>query len=255
MFPSVKEPLNVSSNKLTVLSAVFADTDYDRNIITGYGQQLYSDMQYLTGKVSYRKQSATQETVTLQVKIIRPNGTVNRGDTSPTGYSFEQKVTLSEKEGAFETLGWGSTSKKSYPPGTYHYEIWMDGTKLYSRAIDIQEKAEENIAVSDDKVYEVVDQMPEFPNGGITGVMQYLGKNIKYPAAAQENGIQGRVTVQFVVNKDGSITDVKIVRGIDPNLDKEAMRVVANMPKWKPGKVGGKPVRVKYAIPVNFRLN
>lgn len=251
----VKEPLNVVSNKLTVLAAVFADTDYDRNILTGYGQQLYSDMQYLTGKVSYRKQFATQETVTLQVKIIRPNGTIDRGNTSPAEYSFEQKVTISEKEGVFEMLGWGSTSRKSYPPGTYHYEIWMDGTKLYSQAIDIEEKAEENIVIPDDMVFEVAEQMPEFPNGGMVGVMQYLGKNIKYPATAQENGIQGRVTVQFVVNKDGSITDVKIVKGIDPNLDKEAMRVVANMPKWKPGKIGGKPVRVKYAIPVNFRLN
>lgn len=251
----VKEPLNVASNKLTVISAVFADTDFNRNTLTGYGQQLYSNMQYLTGKVSYRKQSAASETITLQVKIIKPNGVINRGSTSPTDYSFEQKVVISGKEGVFEMLGWGSTSGKSYPPGTYHYEIWMDGTKLYSRAIDIQEKAEENIAIPDDMVYEVVDQMPEFPNGGITGVMQYLGKNIKYPAAAQENGIQGRVTVQFVINKDGSITDVKILKGADPNLDKEAMRVVANMPKWKPGKIGGKPVRVKYAIPVNFRLN
>ena len=77
--------------------------------------------------------------------------------------------------------------------------------------------------------------MPEFPNGGLQGLMQFLSKNIKYPTIAQENGTQGRVTVQFVVNKDGSIVDAKVIRGVDPYLDKEALRVIGAMPKWKPG--------------------
>lgn len=103
-------------------------------------------------------------------------------------------------------------------------------------------------------IFEVVETMPEFPNGGMAGLMQYLSKNIKYPTIAQENGTQGRVTVQFVVNKDGSIVDAKVLRGVDPYLDKEAIRVVNSMPKWKPGMQRGKPVRVKYTIPVMFRL-
>ena len=103
-------------------------------------------------------------------------------------------------------------------------------------------------------IFEVVEQMPEFPNGGMAGLMQFLSKNIKYPTIAQENGTQGRVTVQFVVNKDGSIVDAKVIRGVDPYLDKEALRVINTMPKWKPGMQKGKAVAVKYTVPVVFRL-
>ena len=103
-------------------------------------------------------------------------------------------------------------------------------------------------------IFEVVEQMPEFPNGGMAGLMQYLSKNIKYPTIAQENGTQGRVTVQFVVNRDGSIVDAKVLRGVDPYLDNEAIRVISSMPKWKPGMQRGKAVRVKYTVPVMFRL-
>ena len=103
-------------------------------------------------------------------------------------------------------------------------------------------------------IFEVVEQMPEFPNGGMAGLMQYLSKNIKYPEAAMKKGTQGRATVQFVVEKDGSITNVKILRGIDPELNKEAVRVISAMPKWKPGTQKGEAVRVKYTVPVMFRL-
>ena len=104
------------------------------------------------------------------------------------------------------------------------------------------------------EIFEVVEKMPEFPNGGMMGLMQFLSKNIKYPPIAQENGTQGRVIVQFVVNKDGSIVDAKVIRSVDPYLDKEALRVINAMPKWNPGEQRGKPVRVKYTVPVTFRL-
>ena len=107
----------------------------------------------------------------------------------------------------------------------------------------------------DNPIFEVVEHMPEFPDGGMSALMEYLSKNIKYPEAAMKKGTQGRATVQFVVEKDGSITNVKILRGIDPELDKEAIRVISAMPKWKPGMQKGKPVRVKYTVPVMFRLN
>ena len=84
--------------------------------------------------------------------------------------------------------------------------------------------------------------------------MSFLRDHIKYPAVAEENGIQGRVTVQFVVEKDGSVTDVRIMKSVDPSLDKEAERVVKSMPKWIPGKQNGSPVRVNYYVPVVFRL-
>ena len=103
------------------------------------------------------------------------------------------------------------------------------------------------------KVFDVVEEMPSFP-GGQGALMQYLASNIKYPVVAQENVVQGRVIVSFVVERDGSISDVKVARSVDPSLDREAQRVVKSMPKWKPGKQNGSAVRVKYTVPVVFRL-
>ena len=103
------------------------------------------------------------------------------------------------------------------------------------------------------EVFQVVEQMPEFP-GGMDKLMEYLSKNIKYPSIAQENNIQGRVIVEFVVNKDGSIVEPKVMRSVDTSLDNEAMRVIKSMPKWTPGKQRGKAVRVRYTVPVLFRL-
>lgn len=102
-------------------------------------------------------------------------------------------------------------------------------------------------------VFQVVEKMPSFP-GGDVALFKFLGDNVKYPVIAQENGVQGRVICQFVVNKDGSIVDVEVVRSVDPSLDKEAIRVIKSMPKWSPGQQRGKPVRVKYTLPVNFKL-
>ena len=103
------------------------------------------------------------------------------------------------------------------------------------------------------KVFDVVEEMPSFP-GGQGALMSYLASNIKYPVVAQENGVQGRVIVSFVVERDGSISDVKVARSVDPSLDREAQRVVKSMPRWKPGKQNGSAVRVKYTVPVVFRL-
>ena len=122
-------------------------------------------------------------------------------------------------------------------------------------------KAKEEIApppepekpVEDNKVFDVVEQKPMFP-GGDAALMQWLSSNIKYPVIAAENGVQGRVVCQFVVEKDGSVSGVTVVKGIDPSLDKEAVRVIKSMPKWTPGKQNGQNVRVKYTLPVQFKL-
>jgi protein TonB len=98
-----------------------------------------------------------------------------------------------------------------------------------------------------------VDAMPQFP-GGEAELMQFLAGMVKYPAPAIEQGIQGRVICSFTVNRDGSVVDAKVVRGIDPSLDKEALRVIGLMPKWKPGLQSGKPVRVSFTVPILFRL-
>lgn len=112
----------------------------------------------------------------------------------------------------------------------------------------VKPKEEEN------KVFDVVEQMPSFP-GGNAALMNYLSQNIKYPVIAEENGIQGRVIVQFVVGKDGHISDVRVAKSVDPSLDKEAVRVVRGMPRWIPGKQNGQAVTVRYTLPVTFRLN
>lgn len=115
--------------------------------------------------------------------------------------------------------------------------------------VEVEEEAED-----EEIVFVKVEKDPEFP-GGVQALFKYLSENIKYPVIAQENGIQGQVVCQFTVNKDGSIVDINVVRSSgEPSLDKEAVRVIQSMPKWKPGQQGGKAVRVKYTLPVRFRL-
>ena len=104
------------------------------------------------------------------------------------------------------------------------------------------------------KIFDVVEQMPEFP-GGMDEMMKYLSMNVRYPEAAKKAGLQGRVVVQFIVEADGSISNAKVVRNVDEELDAEAVRVIEKMPKWKPGMQNGKTVRVRYNIPISFRLN
>ncbi len=129
------------------------------------------------------------------------------------------------------------------------------GSDEAEHVLKVNEKVVDEVppAVEETKIFEVVEQMPSFP-GGDAALMQFLSKNIKYPVVAEENGIQGRVIATFVVERDGSITDVKVVKSVDPSLDKEAIRVLKSMPKWIPGKQNGSAVRVKYTVPVTFRL-
>jgi periplasmic protein TonB len=115
----------------------------------------------------------------------------------------------------------------------------------------IQTQAEEE--EEEAQVFFIVEDMPEFP-GGELALRTYIANAIKYPVIAQENGIQGKVYVTFVVDRDGGISDAKIARGVDASLDKEALRVVNTLPKWKPGMQRGKPVRVSYTVPINFVL-
>ncbi len=112
---------------------------------------------------------------------------------------------------------------------------------------------EEVKPVEDNYVFEAVEQDPQFP-GGQTALLKYIGDHLRYPSTAQENGIQGKVIVQFVVTKTGSIGEVKVVRSKDPDLDKEAIRVVKSLPKFTPGKMNGNAVNVWYTLPITFRL-
>ena len=102
-------------------------------------------------------------------------------------------------------------------------------------------------------IFQVVELLPEFP-GGMAELMKYLQKNLRYPQICKEQGVQGRVIVQFVVNMDSTITDVNVIKSVNPHLDEEAVRVVKAMPKWNPGKQRGEPVPVRFTLPVTFRL-
>ena len=128
----------------------------------------------------------------------------------------------------------------------------MANTEMDNQGIDITAFKIEEVR-DEDVVVAFADEMPEFP-GGEAALMRYLANAVKYPTIAQQNNIQGRVYVQFVVSKTGEITNVLISRGVDPSLDKEAIRVVESMPNWKPGKQRGRPVRVSFTVPINFVL-
>ncbi len=115
--------------------------------------------------------------------------------------------------------------------------------------VDIQPQEEEEEILN----FYVIENKPKFP-GGQAAMFKYIAEHTKYPEIAKENGITGKVYVQFVIGKDGKVTDVKVIRGVDPYLDKEAVRVVKSMPKWKPGSQRGKPVKVSFQLPINFTL-
>ena len=144
------------------------------------------------------------------------------------------------------------------PPPPEIIEIVEDEVEIENE-VEIEETEtdeEEMIEIEEDdeEFFMVVENMPEFP-GGDLGLMKFIQKNVRYPAIAKEYNITGKVYVSFIVDKKGNVTNVKIVRGVDKNLDAEAVRVVSSLPKYKPGKQRGKAVRVMFTIPINFTLN
>jgi periplasmic protein TonB len=128
------------------------------------------------------------------------------------------------------------------------YSETIKETKVKGKQTIVEVKAADG-----DEIFVIVENMPEFP-GGELALRKHLNRAIKYPSIAQENGIQGKVIVNFVVDKDGNVSNAKIARGVDPSIDKEALRVVMSLPKWKPGMQRGKAVRVSYTVPISFQL-
>ena len=184
---------------------------------------------------------------------------VTKYEVTDTDFLFEEEVEIQQTS--------QETPPPPPPPAVQEVEVLNvveDNVETESIEVNTEETEEEVVIAApveapqeeeeEEVVFVVVESMPEFP-GGQQALFKYLSENVKYPVIARENGIQGRVICQFVVNKDGSIVDVEVVRsGGDPSLDKEAIRVIKSMPKWKPGKQRGKAVRVKYTVPVNFKL-
>lgn len=186
---------------------------------------------------------------------------VTKYEVTDTDFLFEEEVEIQQTQQQ-------ETTPPPPPPAVQEVEVLNvveDDVETESIEINTEDDKETEVVIAppveapveeeeEEVVFVVVETMPEFP-GGQQALFKYLSENVKYPVIAQENGIQGRVICQFVVNKDGAIVDVEVVRsGGDPSLDKEAVRVIKSMPKWNPGKQRGKAVRVKYTVPVNFRL-
>ena len=169
-----------------------------------------------------------------------------------------KKGTVTDREGKFQIeVSMGDKITASY----VGYESKTIGvSKAYSESSETNEyyiglqKEKEEGAVNPEKVYDVVEQMPQFP-GGQVALYEFLTRSIQYPEEARKNGVQGRAIVTFVVEKDGSISNARVVKSVDPSLDAEALRVINSMPKWNPGKQNGEPKRVKYAVPVMFKLD
>ena len=205
-----------------------------------------------TKTVTYKGKVVDKDGKPIQgVKILSvPNSTPTEVTTQADG-SFEFKASPKAK---LLFLYQDGNKKKgiSFTDERLPKENKTNWTIVYNEKWN--EVMQSDPGTPDNPIFEVVEHMPEFTGGGMPALMEYLSKNIKYPEAAMKKGIQGRGIVQFVVEKDGSITNVKILRGIDPELNKEAVRVISAMPKWKPGTQKGEAVRVKYTVPVMFRL-
>ena len=185
---------------------------------------------------------------------------VTKYEVTDTEFFFEEEIDIQQTT--------QETPPPPPPPAVQEVEILNvvdDDVKTESVEIKTEDDKDVEVVIAppveapvveevEEEIFVVVESMPEFP-GGQQEMMKYIAENIKYPVIAQENGIQGRVICQFVIEKNGSVTDIQVVRSSgDASLDKEAERVIKTMPKWKPGKQRGKPVRVKYTIPVAFRL-
>lgn len=205
-----------------------------------------------TKTVTYKGKIVDKDGKPIQgVKILSvPNSTPTEVTTQADG-SFEFKASPKAK---LLFLYQDGNKKKgiSFTDERLPKENKTNWTIVYNEKWN--EVMQSDPGTPDNPIFEVVEHMPEFTGGGMPALMEYLSKNIKYPEAAMKKGIQGRGIVQFVVEKDGSITNVKILRGVDPELDKEAVRVVSAMPKWKPGTQRGEAVRVRFTVPVMFRL-
>lgn len=132
--------------------------------------------------------------------------------------------------------------------------VSVDEKKPLPTTVPVITQAPPQEVEQEEQIFEFVESNPVPPGGSQEALLKWIGRTLQYPEIAAENGVQGKVIVQFVVEKDGSITKATVVRGVDASLDKEALRVINKMDKWQPGKQGGKPVRVKYTLPIQFKL-
>ena len=261
MYGLVKK-VDTASNTVTMQYYTKAEDrlrSVQKRVATGEGQGLQK------GKQLYFNAEGKVEAMEIYTLVIEERKSVVPG-TPPTkarsrlaqethlypNGKTKEEVILSYKASKYGAEGIFYTRKCYYPDGALQYEETMDEKTTNLTTVYYNEKGK--VVKRPKQKFEPYMQMPEFP-GGQNALAEFLSANVKCPKIAQENSIEGRVIVQFVVAKDGKIENVEVVRtGGDPSLDREAVRVIKSMPRWQPGRQRGKPVRVKYTVPVNFRL-
>ncbi|WP_243348144.1 energy transducer TonB [Parabacteroides sp. FAFU027] len=219
-------------------------------------------LKYITPKKKISDESIRELSM---IKLDKPkkSADVPRAITSPPPAAVQMRSSIkfvppvikpdeevNEKE-EFATQQEVISSKAAV--GVVTYKGSEDINAPIPKSTEEAEASSSQITEEAQEAFIVVEQMPEFP-GGTEELQKYLNNNIRYPVSALENGVQGRVICEFVVNSDGRVTNAKVIRGVDASLDAEALRVINNMPPWKPGKQRGKPVKVRYTLPVNFKL-
>mgnify|MGYP002511651457 FL=1 len=164
-----------------------------------------------------------------------------------------EQLSVDAEEVKNEVMDMEAQQEDNTARGVVNQEGSDDADKFQAVAEQVVVKEPEPEPVKEEEIFVAVEQQPEFP-GGTAALMKWLASNVRYPQMALENGISGRVIVKFVVEKDGSVSGVTLVRGVDKDLDREAIRVVKSMPKWQPGKNNGQAVRCYFNLPVNFKL-
>ena len=189
------------------------------------------------GKVTTKAKTTTTNNRIDELKKDAQKGDVLSQSLLGDSYYYGKEVTQDYKQAAY----W---FKKAAEQGD------EDAKELLE---EVEEEIQSLSASSSGQVYDIAEQMPSFP-GGQSALFQFLSKNIQYPKLCEEHGIQGRVICSYIVEEDGSITDVQVRKSVHPSLDKEAVRVIQSMPKWNPGKENGLPVRVRYNLPITFSL-
>lgn len=241
---------------------------FARDVIQAVERRTEQVTEALQPAVTKITEPAAPSATPLQEKTVEYKGVV----VDETGKGMANATIGAEiwKNGAFQTIEIPDTKTDANGNFSFHAlegitTISID-TKEISSSQNISKMDRLNLRIElpsaaarqkiekELEVFDVVEEMPEFP-GGSTAMMEYITKNLRYPAKAHQAGIQGRVIANFIVDKDGSIYNPGIIRSVNPDLDAEAIRVLSTMPKWKPGIQGGKEVRVRYTVPINFKLN
>ena len=209
-------------------------------------------MEYVAKNVKYPQEAKDKE---IQGRVFV--GFVVEKDGSVTNVKVTRGIGGGCDEEAVRVIKampkW-TPGKQKGKPVRVNYQIPIN-FKLDDGQMPVKKSDVNKVDMKPDKngVYQIVEEMPQFPSGE-TKMMEYIAKNINYPQEARDKGIEGRVFIGMVIEKDGSVSNVRVLRGIGGGCDEEAVRVISSMPKWKPGKVGGEPVPVSYMLPVNFKL-